>query len=326
MNKDILSTIQNIPQFEIPEIKINPQIFNTEILYVAVLGNGFDIDLGMKTTYKNFAESNDWPFKGLIKDEDTLRGFLNGKKDIEQWFDIEEALAEYAKSEGAGANIETDEKDLQILKKSLKKYLERQQNEEEWVKKNSRAKLILAFLSHVKNYYIYTFNYTDVVAIAQKMGIEIEPERVKYIHGSLADDDMILGVGEKHVIPSKFNWLYKITDARYHSNDLFEKLVAADEVILFGHSLGENDFDYFVDYMESAKEERKPVALSENYRRKLMVYTSDEKARMGLCMQFRKMTSNHVTALYSHTDVEIKKIEDEMEIPFHPKDPRKKSI
>lgn len=326
MGNDIFSSIKDIPQFALPEINFNPKIVNDEILYVVVLGNGFDLDLGLKTTYKNFAESKDWPFKGLITGEDTLRGFLNDKKDIEQWFDIEEALAEYAQSESAGAYIDSDKKDLQILKQNLKKYLEQQQNREDWVENNSRAKLLLAFLSSVKNYYIYTFNYTDVVAIAQKMGIEIDPERVKHIHGSLANDDIILGIGEKHKIPSRFDWLLKITDAKYRSNDLFEKLVDADEVILFGHSLSENDFDYFTDYLNSAQKERKRISLSANYRRKLVVYTSDEKARMGLCMQLRKMTSNHMTALYSHTDVEMKRIEDEMEIPFHPKDPRKKHI
>ena len=62
---------------------------------VLVLGNGFDLDLGLRTSYKDFWESNDCPKNYpalLIK-------HLNEKwpdnLDKVKWYDLENELLEY---------------------------------------------------------------------------------------------------------------------------------------------------------------------------------------------------------------------------------------
>ena len=62
-----------------------------------ILGNGFDLDMGLPTTYAKFAESQFWP----LKDEDLflspLAQTLQEAKDTESWFDIEDILFKYAR-------------------------------------------------------------------------------------------------------------------------------------------------------------------------------------------------------------------------------------
>ena len=97
-----------------------------------ILGNGFDKDLGMKTAYRDFAESTFWPFTNLSnKDQGSLACFLNERKeDVNTWFDLEELLAEFAQN--INKTIEQAEKDFQDLDKvikSLKEYLQAQEDE-----------------------------------------------------------------------------------------------------------------------------------------------------------------------------------------------------
>lgn len=56
-----------------------------------IIGNGFDLDLGRKTRYSDFAKSESWP-KNL---DSQLYGYLNAKSQIERWFDLEGELATY---------------------------------------------------------------------------------------------------------------------------------------------------------------------------------------------------------------------------------------
>ena len=50
-----------------------------------IIGNGFDLDLGRKTRYSDFAKSEFWP-KDLDSD---LYEHLNQKSKIERWFHLE---------------------------------------------------------------------------------------------------------------------------------------------------------------------------------------------------------------------------------------------
>lgn len=75
--------------------------FMKEIL--VILGNGFDLALGMKTSYRNFYEQKEfWPFGK--KENDTnirirhmtgLDSFLD-KNMQENWYNLENLLADYA--------------------------------------------------------------------------------------------------------------------------------------------------------------------------------------------------------------------------------------
>lgn len=54
-----------------------------------IIGNGFDLDLGRKTRYSDFAKSEFW-LKNL---DSQLYGYLNKKSQIERWFNLDGELA-----------------------------------------------------------------------------------------------------------------------------------------------------------------------------------------------------------------------------------------
>ena len=78
---------------------------------VFIIGNGFDLDLGLPTKYSDFANSEYWPVsesennsvKEVEKKEahsiktPTLEDAIETAKNRETWFDLEGELLEYSK-------------------------------------------------------------------------------------------------------------------------------------------------------------------------------------------------------------------------------------
>ena len=61
-----------------------------------VIGNGFDLDLGMNTRYSDFTKSGYWP-KDVSSSSHNLQQYLNERKDMDCWFDLEQCLLDYCK-------------------------------------------------------------------------------------------------------------------------------------------------------------------------------------------------------------------------------------
>ena len=96
---------------------------------VLVVGNGFDLDLKLKTRYLDFAKSDEWKElysqETMVKQSPLLQ-FLYGKSFIDKWYDIERALYEYSliKSDGTyPTEVEKDRKGYHAICDSLCKYL-----------------------------------------------------------------------------------------------------------------------------------------------------------------------------------------------------------
>ena len=67
---------------------------------ILILGNGFDIDLGLKTRYSDFANSPIWDslmVNSYALDQDLL-GTLKTAKETEAWFDIEKTMNDYVRA------------------------------------------------------------------------------------------------------------------------------------------------------------------------------------------------------------------------------------
>ncbi len=90
-----------------------------------IIGNGFDLDLGLKTSYSDFIGSDE--FKELIKpaSDCSFAKYLDEKrKENYKWMDIENELKIYINNiyekNGTSFRMEFD-----LLKKSLSAYLNR---------------------------------------------------------------------------------------------------------------------------------------------------------------------------------------------------------
>jgi len=219
---------------------------------IIIIGNGFDLDLGLKTSYANFANSSQWAeLMGRnihCGNKDMLLGFLKSKYDVEKWIDIEAALLEYAQIKTnykQFSHAHEDEEDFLSLCKYLKSYLIEQQDN--FVPtKNSVASLLLPYLGRLSNASkLYTFNYTQLNVLASKFNVSMEYDAT-HIHGSLSDEgNVILGMETDRGVDDRYSFLYKTQNRQYRHTDILKDLKDKDEYVFFGHSLNGMDYTYF---------------------------------------------------------------------------------
>ena len=62
---------------------------------ILIIGNGFDLNLGLKTSYQNFIASH--VFKNLVDGNNQLCKYLNNQNELNRWIDIENELKKYSR-------------------------------------------------------------------------------------------------------------------------------------------------------------------------------------------------------------------------------------
>ena len=278
---------------------------------ILIIGNGFDLDLGIKTKYIDFANSEYWPFKERFSfEENTLPFFLNSRKNkVETWFDLEELLAKFARDNSifSKEKIIDTMREFEILKKRLKEYLEKQEDVFfEEMKENTQTKKmshsILQDFLKMQGRKIYTFNYTNTQKIAKNLILGFK-DNVTHIHGSIKENNIILGTGDQRDIPDPFFQFYKSASPNYSSNNLVEDLNNADKIYIFGHSLGRNDHDYFSDFFKMASSNPKTPLYSKKI--KIRIFTYDNNSEIDIKKQLMALTNRHLIGLYAHCDFKI---------------------
>ena len=268
---------------------------------IIILGNGFDLDLGLKTGYSDFAKSSQW--KELMDnnehslDESWLLGLLKRKYDVYHWVDIESVLLEYAMVKTKSrimAYAEKDAIDFKALCHALKTYL-RGQQEQFSPSIHSVAsgfmKLIVS-LSDQSN--LYSFNYTDLNVLAGKYGLTMD-RRVFHIHGSLADDDdIILGIETSERINEQYDFLFKTQNRKYGHTNILKDLRDKEEYVFFGHSLNGMDYEYFKNTFQGLS------ILSGPKPPRLTIITKDEASEN----RFKSFLRRHISlqGLYSNSN------------------------
>lgn len=219
---------------------------------IIILGNGFDLDLGLKTSYADFAKSSQWRelMDGNVhsKDSNWLLGFLKSKYEVERWIDIEAALLEYAMTKTSNnlfAYAERDADDFVALRQALKAYLKEQQDDFALRKDTVASALMEYFVQLSGQSCLYTFNYTRLNVLAGKCGATMS-RNATHIHGSLAaDDDIILGIETDKKIDDRYSFLFKTQSRKYRHTDILKDLNDKEEYVFFGHSLNGMDYAYF---------------------------------------------------------------------------------
>lgn len=308
----------SIPPITYPDIDTNFDPMKNHIPHsVLILGNGFDLDLGIRTKYIQFADDNDyWPFKeSLSFEEDSLPFFLNKhKSQVDTWFDLEELLACYASENKdlSKEKISQAKQDFSILSRALKEYLikqedtfvERMNNSMGHAKRMTPAHRVLQLFLEKRVRSIYTFNYTNTYRIANQLILNFEGV-FNHVHGSTLEDNIILGAGDQRQIKDVFFEFHKSASPFYKSNNLVEDLNNADEVYIFGHSLGKNDHDYFSEFFKMAsKTVHRPFVPDKI---KIRIFTFDDNSEIELKKQLMTLTENHLIGLYAHSDFKILK-------------------
>ena len=309
-----------------------------------ILGNGFDIDMGLPSKYSDFAKSKEW--QDMIKRVDSflqfedyrthsLIGQLQEASRESLWFDIEEEIHKFINAHRDITDQEVGEikNEFDLLKEALYKYLQR-------VSANftaNRDKLSTYLMYKLRECPLTAteiiFNYTNP---HEYLKLPYQPEIFNgtthfcsYVHGSLRYNDIVLGCdlqkGEK--VNRQLSFMYKYNMLN-KANHVARHILEAKEIIFFGHSINEMDFCYFKEFFRVASASPNPI-------RHLTIITYDDESERTIKDNIRNqgisvtdLYSNlwtfefiHTTKLYAQ-DVEENKKWDEMMQRLFTKDRR----
>ncbi len=273
---------------------------------VLVVGNGFDLDLGFKTRYCDFANSAEW--QEMFAKEAyrschySLLKYLNDRRNTDNWFDIELALKDYTHVKTNDIWIhdkKTDEREFHIICKTLKAYLiSHIENSSADITDTYAATVLRCFQRDADLRKIYTFNYTPLDLISRCLGL-LHFVPYEFVHGSVSNDDMILGFeteSPESVIPG-YEFLLKSSNKSYKHTELQNDMGDAEEVVIFGHSLNMIDSILFEDYF-------KELAQQFHNNRRLTIITKDLASHQAILHNIRKMGVS-VPKLFSRAQLEF---------------------
>ena len=328
---------------------------------VLILGNGFDLDLGLKTSYKDFWESvfcpKDYPAPLIYH----LNQRWDGNLDAVKWYDLENELLKYyldirdpekgedfiteeelaflkdfssygfacgwyndkedllqslvdkgvlfyrqdplprmlenRKEDCLKSPIVRDRKALDLIKDGLCKYLNAIKLPRN--SSNTIAFQVLAFLDKEagkgSTVNIYTFNYTRV----QLNGKAPDYAQVHYLHGKCEDEKIIIGTRDDQNLNDNYDFLQKSFDPAFNPPALVEDLKEAEEVVIFGHSIGENDRQYFKAFFKQQTDYTHPR------RKDITIFTRDDASEIQIKRALQKMTDWNLSMLYGLNNIQI---------------------
>lgn len=328
---------------------------------VLILGNGFDLDLGLKTSYKDFWESEFCPTDYPAPLIHHLNQCWPDKLDAIKWYDLENEFLKYYneiahtrripdiitpeeknfitivdpaclsygidglyyeafntlfqkgilkenpnsvptyilpyREDLLKSSIWRDRKALELIKERLCNYLKSivgQGYNRESVALNvlfaaEKAKGSGDFLN------IYTFNYTEL-PVDYGDGFK---DNVHYVHGSRLNGNIIIGTRDDQAIDSNYDFLQKSFDPHYNPPALVADLLEADEVIIFGHSIGENDRQYFKAFFKQQTD------YAHTKRKGITIFTKDETSEIQIKRSIQQMTDGNLSTLFGLNHIQM---------------------
>ena len=220
---------------------------------VMLIGNGFDLNLGLKTSYKDFLASEQ--FEEYKKEGSQLAEYLSGKYELNNWIDIENELKIYSKDVYTSQDRKEFKRDYHDLCKYLCEYINCIHYDAIDKDSNAYQLFIKQIRSDNAQIYIYDFNYTETVSKIiedNKVDQKAETQIIK-VHGTAADNKIVFGVEDDAYINPDDSFLYKSGSHHYNSEiNINEKLKTANGIVVIGHSLGETDHFYFKRFFQDS--------------------------------------------------------------------------
>ncbi len=269
---------------------------------VFIVGNGFDLALRLPTSYYDFAHAeNFWPKTETdvdvrkqweYKRYKSLESYLEEKKDLENWFDLEQELYNYArkkdKNGGPTINVTNEHPSdviknmeyFKLLQARLFEYIRSVQNNFGDFHYDVAREVLKAIINNGFFNSIYSFNYTELPPIPGHDNIECI-----HLHGSIKEHSIILGVNERP-LRDGYEEIMKISSDIYQSHGLRNALANANEVVIFGVSFGEIDFDYFDSFF---KRIINSDTINEDDKQHITIFTKNNKSRLGILKQLERM-------------------------------------
>lgn len=274
-----------------------------------VLGNGFDLDLGYKTSYKDFVNNGFEPDYGqfpFVKGGcfHGLGGYVCAAT-CANWYDLENVLAAFGEHYAKIAEIDHNKEEYALLVDRLTRYLTNIDYSHP-TKDSVAARLLRALCDCVVPFETYTFNYTDLVVIGDALDLDVNS--ATHVHGSLKENNIILGVGDYTNLDSSSDFLYKTSNNNYRATELIFDLGAFDNIYIFGLSLSSVDYPYFEDLFKKIAS-----GVEDRQRKKnIRIFTYDDKSKMDILRNLRRMNSGMIR-LRNYADLDIVRTKDNID-------------
>ncbi len=165
-----------------------------------IVGNGFDLSMGFKTSYGDFMKSSYFPHE----ETSSLCSYLHNQYEENMgWIDIENELSKYSqllsrfeltpKTGKIELGAESFREEYEELKTSLKFYLQEETKRAFGPSSENPAKRVIDQLPAGSK--IISFNYTSIIERMTRDRFCALKSNLLHIHGSLApNDDIVFGV------------------------------------------------------------------------------------------------------------------------------------
>jgi len=254
---------------------------------VAIIGNGFDLNLGMPTSYQDFLQSKYFPES---TEEGSLAWTLRKKADSQLWVDIELELAEYSRKNAERVTFEAEYQELRVALSNYINSLEIPSDSQ-----STHAAKLIQKIAQGGDFKIVNFNYTSTVKqLLSTAGLsdKVIMDSHLSIHGTSENGDIIFGVNDQSAIPSQHEFLYKSSMSATPIPPLFPNLIKAHEIHFFGHSLGLPDHMYFQYFFQ--------ILRSQVPGSQITFHHFGEQGKRELFKQVRSLASGEVFAVRSN--------------------------
>lgn len=268
-----------------------------------IVGNGFDLSMGFKTSYRDFMKSSFFP-----KYDSTLCSHL--RKQFQEnmgWIDIEKELSEFssmlismkqdAKKKHIKWEYDSFREEYEELKSSLKAYLQEETKRAFGPSPETPAKRVIDQLPAGSK--IISFNYTSIIERMTRDRFCALKSNLLHIHGSLApNDDIVFGVEDSAKLPKEHVFLYKAHSRHLKVQEFSDWLNSAERIIFYGYSLGDTDHQYFEKFF------RKLCSDDRTYT-ELVFYYYDQSSYDNLIWQLQMLTNHKLTQLQILNKIEF---------------------
>ena len=270
-----------------------------------IVGNGFDLSIGFKTSYGDFMKSSYFPHE----ETSNLCSYLHKQYEENMgWIDIENELSEYsrmlttkklnAQKYNTILDIDSLREEYDELKSSLKCYLQEETKRAFGPSPDNPAKRVIDQLPAESK--IISFNYTSIIERMTRDRFCASKGNLLHIHGSLAPyDDIVFGVEDSAKLSKEHVFLYKAHSRHLKVQEFSDWLNSAERIIFYGYSLGDTDHQYFEKFF------RKLCSDDRTYT-ELVFYYYDQSSYDNLIWQLQMLTNHKLTQLQILNKIEFK--------------------
>lgn len=253
--------------------------------HVVIIGNGFDLNLGLPTSYSDFMKSEEFTSEAMPAKNNLLHQ-LKSIHDLNNWIDVENSLPSIANQYTGKEPTAQFKREFTHLKTIFGEYLSAKVTNHN-IDQSSKA---YSFIQNIdlSNTIFINFNYTNILSDLISEFAPMNNKRIIHIHGNYSRENLILGIQDGVHVKSGQEFIIKSLHQNYVGFNLNRLLKNASHLTVFGHSLGQTDEMYFKEFFQDYS------STKENFNLNFDLYFHDENSFDALMARINALTNGSV--------------------------------